>query len=120
VALVSIPGYFESLERNAVIALGVVMLICVPRVIVPGALARAAAVLAASSLYIYLVHWEVWPLFHGWYGLPSLIGSLAAGIAMWLAASHVPGAISGVRRWMGALPGASGRTLRGASEWRQQ
>ena len=57
-----------------------------------------AVVLAGASLYIYLVHWEVWPLFEGWYGLPSLVASLLAGIALWVVATRGPRLIAGVRR----------------------
>ena len=100
IALAAVPGYFESLERTAIILAGVTILVCVPRVVVPGAVARAVAVLAAASLYIYLVHWEVWPLFQGWYGLPSLAASLAAGIGLWMGASRVPGLVGRIRRWI--------------------
>lgn len=115
-ALLSIPGYFDSMERNAVIAAGVVLLVCVPRIVVPGVLARVGAVLATASLYIYLVHWEVWPMFEGWYGLPSLVASLVAGTGLWLAASRAPVAFSRVRRWAGEVASAPTTTLRRAWE----
>jgi acyl-CoA synthetase (AMP-forming)/AMP-acid ligase II len=101
VALLAVPGYFDSLERNAAILVGIVLLVGVPRIRVPGAVARAAGVLAGASLYVYLVHWEVWPLFEGWYGLPSLVASLAGGIALWLVASRLPGTASRLWGWVG-------------------
>jgi acyl-CoA synthetase (AMP-forming)/AMP-acid ligase II len=101
VAILSVPGYFESAERNGVILLGVALLLVVPRIRLPAALARVAAVLAGASLYIYLVHWETWPLFEGGYGLPSLGASLAAGIALWLVASHLPDLVARTRGWIG-------------------
>jgi hypothetical protein len=58
-------------------------------------------VLAGASLYIYLVHWELWPLFEGGFGLPSLGASLAGGIALWLVATHVPRLLARVGRWAG-------------------
>jgi AMP-binding enzyme/Phosphopantetheine attachment site len=100
-AVLSVPGYFESPERNAVILLGLALLIVVPHIRVPAALAPVAAVLAGASLYIYLVHWETWPMFEGGYGLPSLGASLAAGIALWVVASHLPEMVARVRRWTG-------------------
>ena len=116
VALLSVPGYFDSLERNAVIAAGLLLLIAVRRVVVPDALARAAAVLAGASLFIYLVHWEVWPLFDGWYGLPALGASIAAGIVLWRAATHAPMAIARLGRWMAGAPGIPATALRRAWE----
>jgi hypothetical protein len=98
VALASVLGYFDSFERNAVIFGGIALLIGVPRLRVPAALARVAAVLAGASMYIYLVHWEVWPIFEGGYGFPSLAASLACGIALWLVASQLPALITQVRR----------------------
>jgi hypothetical protein len=88
IVVVSVPGYFDGWERNAAILIGVLLLIGIPHVRVPAALARAGGVLAGASLTIYLVHWEVWPMFEGWYGVPSLVASLAAGIALWLLVSR--------------------------------
>jgi len=119
IALVSIPGYFESWERNALILLGVLLLIGVPRIVVPGALARAAGILAAASLYIYLVHWEIWPMFDGWYGVPSLVASLTVGIGLWRIASRGPPTVLDLRR---RLPGwrplgtSVGRSLAGRAQ----
>jgi acyl-CoA synthetase (AMP-forming)/AMP-acid ligase II/peptidoglycan/LPS O-acetylase OafA/YrhL/acyl carrier protein len=101
IALASVPGYFESVERNALILAGVLLLIGVPRIRLPAVVARGASVLGAASLAIYLVHWEVWPLFEGWYGVPSLAASLAAGIVLWRIASRAPALVSHVRRSWG-------------------
>lgn len=120
VGLLSVPGYFDAPERNALIAAGVALLVCIPRVRVPGAVARGAGVLAAASLYIYLVHWEVWPLFEGWYGLPSLGASLAAGIALWVTAARLPGALDRLGRWAAEEAGPPGTLFRRPSEWRLQ
>ena len=98
IALLSIPGYFDAWERNANILIGVALLIAVPRIVVPGALARIGGVLAGASLYIYLVHWEVWPMFEGWYGVPSLVASVAAGVGLWLVASRATALFSAMRR----------------------
>jgi acyl-CoA synthetase (AMP-forming)/AMP-acid ligase II len=98
IALLSVPGYFDGWERNAAILVGVLLLVGIPHVRVPDALARAGGVLAGASLTIYLVHWEVWPLFEGWYGVPSLVGSLAAGIALWLLVSRAGGLASALWR----------------------
>jgi hypothetical protein len=116
IALASIPGYFESWERNATILVGVLLLVLVPRVVVPGALARLGGVLAGASLSIYLVHWEVWPLFSGWYGVPSLVASIAAGIGAWLVASRAAGLLSGLwGRVAASAAGVPSVLVRGAT-----
>jgi hypothetical protein len=118
-AVASVPGYFENVERNALILAGIALLIVVPRIRVPAATARVAAVLAGASLYIYLVHWETWPMFEGGYGLPSLAVSIAAGVALWLVASRVPAMVATLRQWAGrAMIG--GTALRRASAGRPQ
>jgi hypothetical protein len=98
ITVASVPGYFDSWERNAIILAGMVLLIGVPRIVVPGALARIGGVLAGASLYIYLVHWEIWPMFEGWYGLPSLAASLATGIALWWMVPRITALPSNLRR----------------------
>lgn len=120
VGLLSVPGYFDAPERNALIAAGIALLVCVPRIRVPGAVARGAGVLAAASLSIYLVHWEVWPLFEGWYGLPSLGASLGAGIGLWLSASRLPRALDRLGRWAAEETGPPSTLFRRPSEWRLQ
>jgi hypothetical protein len=40
-----------------------------------------AAVLASASLYIYVTHWQVFPLFAGCSPLLALLVSLAVGVA---------------------------------------
>lgn len=85
-ALATVPGFFGDVQREALIAGGLVLLLWAPSVPVPAVACRVAAVLAASSLYVYLTHWQVYrPLD----ALPLLAvaASLAVGIAYWQAAS---------------------------------
>jgi hypothetical protein len=82
--------------------------------VVPAALARIGGVLAGASLYIYLVHWEVWPMFQGWYGLPSLVASLAAGIAFWWLVPRITMLFSGLRPSVGGWSRAGSALLRRA------
>jgi acyl-CoA synthetase (AMP-forming)/AMP-acid ligase II len=117
VAVMAVPGYFDAWERNAIILVGLLLLIGIPHVRVPGGIARAAVILAAASLYIYLVHWEVWPIFSGWYGIPSLVASLAAGVGLWLVANRasrlVPDAWRSLRGWSSGAGTALGRQATG-------
>jgi hypothetical protein len=61
----------------------------------PGGLVPIVQVLAASSLFVYVIHWQV--LEHLW-GRPLLafVGSMVVGIAYWLV-------------WTRALPWAGGK-----------
>jgi hypothetical protein len=79
--LLTIPGYFDRPQREAVIMAGLVLLVWVPSLPSLAAVNRAAGVLAASSLYIYLTHWQVFPHLDHHNALLALAASLAAGIA---------------------------------------
>jgi hypothetical protein len=79
--LLTIPGYFDRPQREAVIMAGLVLLVWVPNLPSLAAVNRAAGVLAASSLYIYLTHWQVFPHLDHHNALLALAASLAVGIA---------------------------------------
>ncbi|NGN91257.1 AMP-binding protein [Nocardioides sp. KC13] len=76
-------GFFGDPVREATVALGILVLLIPWPAQVPWPLARVTAVLAASSLWIYLVHWQVYPGLEaaglGWLGV---LASLAAGVAV--------------------------------------
>ncbi|WP_426301356.1 AMP-binding protein [Arthrobacter sp. R-11] len=82
--VLTVPGYFfgDQLRENTVIA-GVLVLIWLPTLLVPAVLRRPLGLLASASLYIYLTHWLVYPLFAGASPLLALLASLAAGVAYW-------------------------------------
>jgi acyl-CoA synthetase (AMP-forming)/AMP-acid ligase II len=79
----SVPGFFDVFERNAYIVVGMTALFWVRHVRVPALLARPAGWLAAASLWIYLVHWQVYPSLE--YRIPVLatVLSLVAGVLAW-------------------------------------
>jgi len=84
--LVTVPGFFGEGSRDAYVAAGLVALIWVPGLRLPAAVARPAATLAAASLWIYLLHWQIYP--HLEYRIPWLatVLSLVVGVlASWLA-----------------------------------
>ncbi len=49
---------------------------------VPAVLVPLVRVLAAASLYVYVVHWQVLDLLPG-HPVPAFLGSLAAGVLYW-------------------------------------
>lgn len=79
-AAATIPGFFGQPGREAVMIAGLALLIWIPTVPAPRLVIAAAGALATASLYIYLVHWQVFV--HMW-SLPpqlALAASLAAGL----------------------------------------
>lgn len=80
-AAVFLPTYFESPDRGLVVLAGVALLLWVRAVKLPAPAVWAAALVAHSSLYIYLTHWQVFPFVRDELGRwPALIACLAAGI----------------------------------------
>ena len=71
---VGLYGYFGDHVREALVFGGIALMIWVPSVRCPVVLTGVVAALADASLYIYLTHFQVYPLF----GEHRLLGVLAA------------------------------------------
>ncbi|MGW9415354.1 AMP-binding protein [Arthrobacter cupressi] len=104
--ILTVPGYFfgDQFRENTVLA-GVLMLIWLPTLLVPVVLRRPLGLLASASLYIYLTHWLVYPLFAGTSPLLALVASLAAGVAYWALSMRLLGL---GERWLGKRRAAAG------------
>jgi acyl-CoA synthetase (AMP-forming)/AMP-acid ligase II len=76
----TIPGFHGHLPREAVMMGGLALLVWVPTVPSVHPLNRVAGVLAGSSLYIYLTHWQIYPHLDDHSPLLAMIASLAVGI----------------------------------------
>ena len=85
VALVTIPGFFGDLQREAVVLLGLLALLWLRELRAPRLLAMAAGVVASASLAIYLTHWQVYPHLEMSHPPLAVICSVAAGVAYWAA-----------------------------------
>lgn len=96
-ALATVPGFFGQPQREAVIVAGLWLLIWVPTVPSLGVPNRLAQLLAASSLYIYLTHWQVFPRLRD-QPLVALAAALAAGIGYATVANRVGGWLRARRR----------------------
>ena len=81
----SVPGFFSGFERNAYVVVGMLLLVWVPQVRVPVAVGRLCGLLASASLWIYLVHWQIYPLLEYRIPLLATLFSLAAGVLAWRA-----------------------------------
>jgi hypothetical protein len=79
--VVTLPGFFDDLQREALIAAGMLLLVWVPSVRVPRFLVPVLGLLAASSLYIYLIHWQVYPWLEYRWPVLALLSSLVVGVA---------------------------------------
>ena len=81
VAAVGLYGYFADPFREALVFGGLALLIWVPTLRCPLPLAGVSAVLADASLYIYLTHFQIYPLF-GTHRLVGVLVALLVGVAL--------------------------------------
>ena len=102
VAAVALPGFFGDLGREVLIFVGIALLTLVRSISIPAWTAPLVGALASASLYVYLVHWQVYPQIYGWSQELAVLASLAAGLAAWKAAG-----------WAGTLLGRVLRSLAG-------
>jgi len=76
----TMPGFFGEPWREAYVVLGVLLLVWVPQVRVSARLAGLASMLAGASMWIYLVHWEVYPWLEHRIPVLATLSALAAGV----------------------------------------
>ncbi len=97
-AVATIPGFFPSEPfRDAVVTAGFVLLVWVPTLPSLGPVNSVAGALASSSLYIYLTHWQIYPLTDAFSGWPALLASLLFGIGYAAVTNRVMRHLSGLR-----------------------
>jgi hypothetical protein len=80
--LLTVPGFSANPERVVLVMIGVLVLIWWPTVKVPSLLVRPMAVIAAASLWIYLSHWQVYPMAVETSAWGALALCLLAGIVL--------------------------------------
>lgn len=78
--IAGLAGYFGNGHREALVGVGVLLLIWLPAVPVPAALTVVAGGIADASLYIYLTHFQVYPLFGQ--RLVGVVVAILVGIAV--------------------------------------
>ena len=103
-------GYFGQTDRELRIIAMILALTWIPTVLVPRLLATLIAPIAAASMWIFLVHWQVWPLFTPWMhnGLAFWL-TIATGVGVWWAVGRLGaawsqsafGRVGGQRRTVG-------------------
>ncbi|MBA2946113.1 AMP-binding protein [Streptomyces himalayensis] len=98
-AVATIPGFFPGEPfRDAVVTAGFVLLVWVRSLPSLGPVNSVAGVLAGSSLYIYLTHWQVYPLIDDFSGWLALLASLLFGIGYSAVATRAMRRLSGLLR----------------------
>lgn len=85
-ALAGSIGFFGQPAREAVLLGGLLLVIWVSRLTVPRRLLPVVGLLASSSLYVYLTHFEVYRLFDS--AVVNLAVSLSVGVLAWLVVEH--------------------------------
>jgi peptidoglycan/LPS O-acetylase OafA/YrhL len=102
IALVTVAGFFGDPVREAVVVIGVLVLLWLPTLPVLRPLVPLVGGLAAASMFIYLTHWQVYPhLEHQLPWLATLL-SLAVGVVVWKLYTVVAarlGRSAPLRRW---------------------
>lgn len=100
IAVLTVPGFFDDGAREATLLAGILLLVWLPSIPVPAGFRRLTVVLASASLYVYLVHWLVYPPLAGISPALAVAGSLATGVAYWALWMRVMNAAS---RWSAGL-----------------
>lgn len=77
--------FFQLDRTNVVLAVGIAALLVQHAIRLPRPAVVALGALAGASLHIYLVHWQVYPLFDGIGPAAGTAAGLLAGIAAWRA-----------------------------------
>ena len=103
VLAVGLHGYFSNTLREALVLAGLVLLIWLPTIRCPAALAVVAGIVAEASLYTYLTHYQVYALFDNVHRPLGVIASIVVGVVL----THLVTVLR--RRFRGRL-GALGST----------
>jgi hypothetical protein len=96
----SIPGFFGTPLREVVVVGGILLLVWVPSIRATRLFNRVAAVVAGSSLYIYLTHWHIYVHIRDHSPLLAVLASLILGVLYATIISGAMAKLSSVgRRW---------------------
>ena len=87
-------GFFGDHVREAVVLGALLLVLVLPQVRVPSRLLGGVGVLAASSLWVYLLHWEVYPPVEEVSEPLALLASFGVGIPAWWAWTRAGRALS--------------------------
>lgn len=83
IVVVATAGFFGEPVREAVVIVGLLVLIWAPQLRIPRPLVPLVRLLAGASLFIYLTHWVVYPAWEQSAPWLGTILSLLVGVAAW-------------------------------------
>jgi hypothetical protein len=99
-AVVTTLGYFETvgrvdqLDREIRILVAVLALVWIRSVRIPTPVAAIVGKVAAASMWIFLVHWQVWPLFTPWLNdRVAYVITIGVGVGVWCVVGKASDAI---------------------------
>ncbi|RIQ21635.1 AMP-binding protein [Jiangella rhizosphaerae] len=104
----TVPGFFGNSAREIAIVGGVALLLWLATVPCPAQLQRMVSVLASSSLYVYLTHWQVYPHLDDIHPALAVAASLATGASVWWLAARATTLVSGLGARLGAARAVAG------------
>ncbi|GFG49795.1 AMP-dependent synthetase [Mycolicibacterium agri] len=81
VLIVSLHGYFGSTSREMLVLSGFLLLIWLPAIRCPAWLTVVAGTVAEASLYTYLTHYQVYPLFDA-HPLLGVVAAIVVGVLL--------------------------------------
>ena len=81
VLIVSLHGYFDSMHREVLVLAGFVLLIWLPAIRCPVWFTVVAGTVAEASLYTYLTHYQVYPLFDA-HPLLCVVAAIIVGVLL--------------------------------------
>ncbi len=81
VLAVAVVGYFGNPQRELLVFTGLALVTWLPTLRCPAALTVVAGVIAEASLFTYLVHYQVYPLF-GSHQVIGVAASILAGVLL--------------------------------------
>lgn len=84
----TVPGYSDTTSRVVVIIGGMALLTLFSTFRLPRTFALFVGYIASASLFIYLTHWQIYPIF-GDGNWISLVAALTCGLAFWWSYSRL-------------------------------
>ena len=95
-AAVTTFGYFETvgrvdqIDRELRILAAVLALVWIRSVRLPTPVAAVTGKVAAASMWIFLVHWQVWPIFTPWLDVrAAYLATIGVGVGVWWVVAKV-------------------------------
>ena len=106
IATATVLGYFHTAPREWRILVLLVALVWVRELPVPRWSVRIIGTLAAASMWIYVSHFSLWPLYRlVFIREVSYVLTIVSGVVVWFAAEWLLGLLNNMRRaWSWQLP----------------